>query len=81
MRQLTIAAIFVAAPKKNRYLAVHFTKGCFFCQFVDRKVVGLVPKYFLLAGDTSQVSTFSLLKLNISKSRRFTLQNYLLSIC
>ena len=29
-----------------------------FCQFVDKKVVSLVPKCYLLAGDTSQVSTF-----------------------
>ena len=42
--------------KKKAYLAVHFTKGCFY-QCDDRKVVGLMPKYYLLAGDESQVST------------------------
>ena len=44
---------FIATPMKKTYLAVHFTKVCF-CQFADRKVVGLMPKYYLLAGDTSQ---------------------------
>ena len=44
---------------EKTYLAVYFTKGCF-CQFVDRKVVGLMPKYYLLAGDASQVSIFFL---------------------
>ena len=52
VRQLTKAAIFVAAPIK-RHLGVYFTKVCFFCQFVDRKVVGLMPKYYLLAGDAA----------------------------
>ena len=33
-----------------------FYQRVFFYQFVDRKVTGLVPKYYLLAGDTSQVS-------------------------
>ena len=31
-----------------------------FCQFVDRKVVDLTSKYYLLAGYTSQVSIFFL---------------------
>ena len=56
--QLTKTAIFIATPMKKQ-LAVHFTTGCF-CQFVDRKVVGLMPKYYLLTGDTSQVSIFFL---------------------
>ena len=47
---------FMVTPMK-KYLAVHFTKG-FFCQFVDRKVVGLMPKYYLLPEDTSQGSIF-----------------------
>ena len=52
VRQLTKAAIFLATPIK-RHLGIHFTKVCFFCQFVDRKVVGLMPKYYLLAGDAA----------------------------
>ena len=39
------------------YLVVHFTKGCFY-QFGNRKVVGLMFNYYLLTGDTSQVSIF-----------------------
>ena len=58
---------------KKTYLAVHFTKGCFFCQFVDTNVVGLMPKYYLLAGDTSQVSIFSLHKIkNIDLSSKLS---------
>ena len=41
---------------EKTYLAVHFTKGFFFFQIVDRKVLGLIPKYTLLAGDTNHVS-------------------------
>ena len=37
-----------------------FHQRVFFFQFVDRKVMGLVPKYYLLAGDTNQVSIFFL---------------------
>ena len=59
VHQLTKTAIFIATPMKKTYLAVHFTKGCF-CQFIDIKVVGLMPKYYLLAGDTSQVYIFFL---------------------
>ena len=57
---------------KKTYLAVHFTKGCSY-QFVDKKVVGLMPKYYPLAGDTSQVSIFSLRKIKMSKQHRFIL--------
>ena len=42
---------------KKTYLAVHFTKWHFLSIF-DKKVMGLVPKYYLLAGDASQVSIF-----------------------
>ena len=59
VHQLTKTAIFIATPMK-KHLAVLFTKECFFCQFVDIKVMGLVPKYYLLATDTSQVSIFFL---------------------
>ena len=52
---------------KKTYLAIHFRKGCFFCQFVDRKGMGLVPKYDLLPGDTSQVFIFFLIKTKMSK--------------
>ena len=44
---------------KKTYLAVNFTKGCF-CQFVDKKVAGLMPKYYLVAGDTNQFLLFFL---------------------
>ena len=56
---------------KKAYLAVHYTKGYFFCQFVDKKVVGLMPKYDLLAGDKSQLSIFFLHKRKMSKKHRF----------
>ena len=57
LRRLTKTAIFIAAFMEKTYLAVHFTKECF-CQFVDRKVVGVVPKNCLLARVTRQVSIF-----------------------
>ena len=51
---------FCSCTYEKTYLAVHFIKDFFFCQFVDRKVVDLMPKYYLLAADTSQVSIFFL---------------------
>ena len=60
MRQLTKEAIFTATPMKKHIKQFNLPKGVFSCQFVDRKVMGLVPKYYLLAGDTSQVSIFFL---------------------
>ena len=60
---------------EKTYLAVHCTEGCF-CQFVDRKVVGLMLtyfKYYLLSGDASQVSVFSLHMTKMSKQHRFTI--------
>ena len=54
VRQLTNTAIFIANDYgyiyEKTYLAVHFTN---FYQFVNRKIIGVVPKYYLLAGDTS----------------------------
>ena len=46
-----------------------------FCQFVDRKVVGLLPKYFLIAGYTNQVSVyfFSFHKIKMGKQHKFIL--------
>ena len=38
---------------EETYVAAHFTKGYLFL-----KVVGLMPKYSLLAGDTNQVPFF-----------------------
>ena len=58
---------------KETYLAVHFTKGVFFCQFVNTKVEGLMPRYYLLAGDTSHVSIFSLHNIKISNQHRSAL--------
>ena len=58
----------------NYSKAVHFKKGCFlFCRFVDRKVVGLMPRYHLLAGDTGQISIFSLYNTKTSKQHRYIL--------
>ena len=59
LRQLTKLAIFIATHMKKHF-AVHFTKGSF-CQFVDRKVVGLNAKVLPAcsnARDDSQVSIF-----------------------
>ena len=61
VRQLTKTAIFIATPmKKHIQQFISFYQRMFFCQFVDIKVMGLVPKYYLLAADTSQVSIFFL---------------------
>ena len=54
--QLNKTAIFIAAPMKKH---IEEFKRCF-GHFVDRKVVGLVPKYYQFAGDASQVSNFLL---------------------
>ena len=43
---------------KNIFIS-HFTSGCC-CRFVDKNVVSLMPKYYLLARDTSKVSIFFL---------------------
>ena len=59
LKYIEKTAVFIATPMKKTYLAVLFTEGCFFCHFVDRDVVGLMPKYYLLTGDTSQISIFS----------------------
>ena len=57
---------------EKTYLTVHFTKakGCLFCQVIDRKVTGLGSNYYLLAGDTSQVSIFFLHKIKMNKQHR-----------
>ena len=39
------------------------------CQLVERKVLGSAPKYFLFAGDTTQVSTFFLRNKKMSKKQ------------
>ena len=36
--------------------------------------MGLIPKYYLLVGDTNQVSIFSLHKIKMSTQRRFVLK-------
>ena len=59
--------------KKKTYLAVILQNDVLFCQFVDRKVLSLMPKYYLLLGETSQISIFSLQKIKISKQHRFIL--------
>ena len=65
-RQVLKTAIFLATAMKNIFSS-SFYQRVFLCQIVDKKVVGLVPKYYLLAGDTSQVSIFSLHKIKMSK--------------
>ena len=55
-----------ANSPKQLFLYLHLWKNIFsssfsqsvffFCKFVDRKVVGLMPKYYLLPGDTRKVS-------------------------
>ena len=50
---------FYICTYEKTYLAVHFTKACQStkaCQFIVWKVMGLVPKYYLLAEDTREVS-------------------------
>ena len=39
----------------KKHVAFHFTSSRFFLQFVERKVVGSVSKFSLIAGDTHQV--------------------------
>ena len=59
--QLTKAAIFIAAPMYEN-LVVSISPKDVFCQFVDRKVVGLNAKVLpgcSNAGVTSQISIFS----------------------
>ena len=52
-----------------------FYQRVFLCQFVDRKVVGLMLKYCLLAGNTNLISFFPLYKMmKMSKQQRFILK-------
>ena len=63
-------AIFIATPIKNIFSSP-------FCQFVDRKVVGLMPKYLLEI--PARFLFFSLHKIQISQQQVYPL-NYLLHI-
>ena len=66
-------------PLKKHIEQFILPKGTF-CQFFDRKVVGLIPKYYLLAGGTNQVSSDSLqMMIKMSKQQNLSL-NYLLHI-
>ena len=58
--------------KKNIFSS-SFYQRVLFCKFADKKVVGSMSKYYLLARDRSQVSIFSLHKIKISKQHRFIL--------
>ena len=52
-----LAPLLNMVPYQRVFLfAVHLPKGV----FVDRKILGLMPMYYLLAEDTSQVSIFFL---------------------
>ena len=65
---------FCSCTYEKNIFSSSFYQRVFFCQFVDRNVVGLMPKYYLLAGDTSQIFIFfSLHKIKISKQHRFIL--------
>ena len=64
---------FYSYTYEKTYVAVHFTKRCFLSEFANRKDMGLLSKYKLLAGDTSQVSIFSMPKIKMSKQHRFIL--------
>ena len=59
MRKITKTAIFIATPMKKHIQQFILPIGVFLSEF-DRKVMDLVPKYYLLAGDTRQVSIFFL---------------------
>ena len=58
--------------KKNIFSS-SFYQMVFSCQFIDREVMGLVPKYYLLARDTAKVSIFFLHKIKMSKQHRVIL--------
>ena len=53
----SLKQLFYGYIYEKKYLAVDSSKGCF-CQFVDRNIVSSKLKYYLLAGDTTQVSIF-----------------------
>ena len=54
-----------------------FYQKVFFCQFVDKKIWGLMPKYYLLAGDTNQVSNISLTSdEKINKQNRLNIDSH-----
>ena len=61
----------MATPMKKHIKQFISSKAVFVS--LDQKVVGLMPKYYLLAGDTSQVSIFFLNKIKMSKQHRFIL--------
>ena len=64
---------FYSYTYEKTFVAVHFTKRYFLSELTNRKVMGLVWRYNLLAGDTSQVSIFSMHKIKMSKQHRFIL--------
>ena len=51
--KLAKTTIFIVTPMKKHIWQFTLLKGVC-CQFVDRNVVCLVPKYYLLAGDANQ---------------------------
>ena len=58
LKYIEKTAVFIATPMKKHIQQFFLQKGAFFCHFVDRDVVGLMRKYNLLTGDTSQISIF-----------------------
>ena len=58
VHQLSETAIFIATAMKKHIWQFILPKGSFFCQFVGKKVVGLMRQYSLLAGDANYVSIF-----------------------
>ena len=66
MHQFTETASFVTTSMKKYIKQFILPVGSFFFEFLDRKVVGLMPKYSLLPGDTNQDPFFSLNKIKMS---------------
>ena len=67
---------FYSYTYEKSYLAVHFTKECFFVKLLTGKLASYEfsaecrSTYHLFAGDTSLVSIFSLYKIKMSKLHR-----------
>ena len=68
----SLKQLFLQLHLRKKYIQQFTLPKVFFCKFVDRIFAGLMPKYYLLAGDSSQVSIFFLHKIKISKQDRFS---------
>ena len=70
VHQSTETTIFKAKAVKKHIKQFILPVGNFFCQLVDRNVMGLMSKYSLPAGDTNQ-NFFPLDRIRMSKQHRF----------